>query len=322
MTPSATASRSAGTPRRLLARSIRIARTSAPASRSAVPLYSIDWLPDVTPSFGVRPVSPEIMWTRPSGRSSSSAAIWASAVKMPCPSSTLPVDTVALPSASMRIQASSMRLVCRLPGSVACWASASFGSSEKATTRAPSPAVKSRRDNIGTFMSAPPRGLGRAQHRTHDPVMGAAAAEVERQSFAHLLLAGMRLGVENRLGGRDHAVDAVAALGRLLGDEGLLQRMRLFHAAQAFDGDDLGLADLRQRYHAGARRLSIDQDRAGPALPQAAAEFGAIEAEIVAQDVEQRRVRLGRNAAHRAVHLQTDGHGAVSDRALRCKRQV
>ena len=76
-----------------------MARTSAPAMRSAVPLFSTDWLPAVCPSFGVRPVSPEIILTRASGRSSSSAAICASAVRMPCPSSTLPVNTVTLPSA-------------------------------------------------------------------------------------------------------------------------------------------------------------------------------------------------------------------------------
>jgi hypothetical protein len=69
------------------------------------------------PLIGVRPVSPEIIVTRASGTSSSSAAIWASAVTMPCPSSTLPVNTVTLPSALMRSQASSVRLVCRLPGS-------------------------------------------------------------------------------------------------------------------------------------------------------------------------------------------------------------
>jgi hypothetical protein len=61
------------------------ARTSAPAMRIAVPLCSIDWLPAVCPSLGVRPVSPEIIVTRASGTSSSSAAIWASAVTMPCP---------------------------------------------------------------------------------------------------------------------------------------------------------------------------------------------------------------------------------------------
>src|SRR4030088_2472717 len=312
MTPSVTLSVSAETPSFLAARPMSRARTSAPAMRSAVPLCSIDWLPAVCPSLGVRPVSPEIIVTRPSGTSSSSAAIWASAVTMPCPSSTLPVNTVALPSASMRIQASSMRFVCRLPGSVGCWANATFGSSEKTTTRAPSPAVKSRRETIGAFMSAPPRGLGGAQHRTHDPVMGAAAAQVERQPFAHLRFGGMRRAVEDGFGAHDHAVDAVAALRRLLGDEGLLQRMRPVHAAEAFDRHDLGLADIPDRYDAGAYRLPGDQDPAGPARRQPAAEYRAVERKIIAQHVEQRRVRLGRNVAHRAVHLQADGHGRES----------
>jgi len=53
MVPSATVSVSAETPKRFAARSSRIPRTSALASRSAVPPYSIDWLPDVTPSFGL-----------------------------------------------------------------------------------------------------------------------------------------------------------------------------------------------------------------------------------------------------------------------------
>src|SRR5437016_2694426 len=228
MTPSVTLSVSAETPNFLAARPMSRARTSAPAMRSAVPLCSIDWLPAVCPSLGVRPVSPEIIVTRPSGRSSSSAAIWASAVTMPCPSSTLPVHTVALPSAPMRIQASSMRLVCRLPGSGAgCCASATFGSSEKATTMAPTPAVNSRREMMGAFMSDPPHRLGRAHHRAHDAVMGAAAAEIEHQPFAHLRLGRVWGAVQNGLGGHDHAVDAIAALRRLLVDESLLQRMRL-----------------------------------------------------------------------------------------------
>ena len=94
-----------------------MARASAPASRNAVPLFSIDWLPAVMPSLGVWPVSPEIILIRVSGKSSSSAAICDSAVRMPCPSSILPVYTVAVPSALMRSHAESMRLLLRLPGS-------------------------------------------------------------------------------------------------------------------------------------------------------------------------------------------------------------
>ncbi len=117
ITPSATLSESALIPSRADASSTRMPRTSAAAMRSAVPEFSTDCEPAVMPSFGVRPVSPETIETRASGRSSSSAAICRSAVRMPCPSSTLPVNTVALPSGSIRIQASSLRLPPRLPGS-------------------------------------------------------------------------------------------------------------------------------------------------------------------------------------------------------------
>ena len=58
MIPSATVSVSAATPSVSRPRSSRIPRTSAQASRSAVPLFSIDWLPAVMPSLGVRPYPP------------------------------------------------------------------------------------------------------------------------------------------------------------------------------------------------------------------------------------------------------------------------
>src|SRR5215831_7188219 len=256
MTPLATVSAAASAPRRFAASSSRMARTCAPASRSAVPLFSIDWLPAVTPSFGVRPVSPEIICTRSSGRSSSSAAIWASAVTMPCPSSTLPVQTVALPFGSMRIQASSLGLPARLPGSLGgCCASMTRGSSENASTRPPAPAVNPRRDIMGAFISGPPHGIGGAQHGANDAVVGAAAAQVERQALAHLCIGRMWVAVEQRLRGHQHAVDAVAALRGLLVDEGLLQRMRLLHRAEPLDGGDLGRAEPSDRRHAGAHRL-------------------------------------------------------------------
>src|SRR5262245_25593586 len=286
MVPSATASVSAATPRCLAASSSRIARASAPAMRSAVPLFSTDWLPAVCPSLGVRPVSPEIMAIRSSGRSSSSAAICLSAVRMPWPSSTLPVNTVAVPSALMRSQASRRRLVCRLPESRAgSCAAARRGSSEKATTMAPRPAVKSRRVR-NAFMSGPPHLVGRAQDGGNDPVVGAAAAEIAVEAGADVLFARPRIGVEQRLGRHDHAVAAVAALGGLLGDEGALQRARLFDCPQALDGGDLGVTQRGDRGHARAGRLAVDQHRAGTALSEPAAELRPVELEIVAQDVQ------------------------------------
>ena len=155
MMPSLTLSVSAGRAKRLAPWSTSSARASAQASRIAVPPFSIDRLPDVWPSSGVRAVSPEIIWTRVSGRSSSSAAICANAVKIPCPSSTLPVKIVAEPSASMRSQASSMRFLSRLPGSFPGAAHKSGGTSVKLSTSAPAAFPKSRR--VSALMACPYR---------------------------------------------------------------------------------------------------------------------------------------------------------------------
>ena len=82
----------------------------------AVPLSCIEWLPAVNISFGVRAVSAVIRVILPGSRSSSSAASWISGVLMPCPSSTLPVNTVTRPSAPTLSQESRYGVVFRLPG--------------------------------------------------------------------------------------------------------------------------------------------------------------------------------------------------------------
>src|SRR6185437_5605394 len=112
----------------------------------------------------------------------------------------------------------------------------------------------------------------RALDGSHDARVGAAAAEIlgERRFD----LAGARPGVLAEKSGRlhDHAVDAIAALHRLLVDEGLLQPMRLLDAAETFERDDFSVADGGYRQLARAHRLAVDDDRAGAALPEAAAE--------------------------------------------------
>ena len=114
------------------------------------------WLPLVTPSFGVSAVSPLTMVMRPGSTSSSSAAICISAVTAPWPISTLPVQTVTLPSAPICSQASSRRLVCRLPGrrlgcgGVVCCAKA--GAKLKLSSR---PLAKPRR--VMAFIGQPSR---------------------------------------------------------------------------------------------------------------------------------------------------------------------
>src|SRR5882672_1559196 len=160
----------------------------------------------------------------------------------------------------------------------------------------------------GFRSSDPPAGLRRLEDRADDPVMGPAAAQIAGKSEPDLGLARLLVAVEQRLGQHDHAGDAVAALRRLLLNESGLQRVRSLDGAEAFERGDLRLPERADWRDAGAHRGAVDEYDARPALAKPAAELGGIEAKIITQHVEQRRVRLGRHAVHRTVHLEADSH--------------
>src|SRR6266853_3192601 len=65
---------------------------------------------------------------------------------------------------------------------------------------------------------------GRPQHRLDDVLVAGAAAEVAGQRPAHVLLGGVGIVVEQRLGGHHHARSAESALQPVLLLEALLQR--------------------------------------------------------------------------------------------------
>ena len=60
----------------------------------------------------------------------------------------------------------------------------------------------------------------------------------------------------------------------------------------------------QQRRHAGQHRLAVDDHRAGAALAEPAAEFGGVELEIVAQHIEQRRIRIRIDLVIATIDLQ------------------
>lgn len=117
--------------------------------------------------------------------------------------------------------------------------------------------------------------------------MGAAATQVVGQFLADLAVAGVRVAIQQRLGGHHHAVDAVAALGGLFVDEGLLQRMGMGGIAESFEGNHLAAHGSLHRGDAGAGGDAIHQHGAGAALAEAAAELGTVQLQVVAQDIEQ-----------------------------------
>src|ERR1700722_11577090 len=130
------------------------------------------------------------------------------------------------------------------------------------------------------------------EDRADDPVMGSATAQIARKSQPDLGLARLLVAVEQRLGEHDHAGGAVAALCRLLRYESGLQGVRPFEGTEAFERGDLRLPERVDWRDAGAHRCAVDEHRAGAALAKPAAELRGIEAKIIAQHVEQRRVRL------------------------------
>ena len=122
--------------------------------------------------------------------------------------------------------------------------------------------------------------------------MRAAAAKIAGQCLPNLRFAWV-LGPGEESGGfHDHAVDAISALQRLLVDKGLLQRMRSLGCTEPFQGNDRAVAYRRERSNARPHRVPIDVDRAGAALSEPATKTRAVEAQIVAQCIEQRHVRI------------------------------
>src|SRR5438874_6230692 len=134
------------------------------------------------------------------------------------------------------------------------------------------------------------------EDRADNPVVGPAAAQIASKCQLDLGFARLLFAVEQRFGHHDHAGDAVAALYRLLLDESGLQRVRLLDGTDTFERRYLRLPKRADWQDAGTHRGAVDEHRAGAALAKPAAELGAIEAKIIAQHVEQRRIRFGRHA--------------------------
>ena len=220
--------------------------------------------------------------------SSSSATICASAVAIPWPSSTLPERTSTSPSGRKRSHWPRRRLTCRLPGS--------FG-------RSPPPPAASRKARF--IFATPPAARRTARtSRLCEPQRQRLRSSAARTSAS----AGRGVLREQRGGAHEDAREAVAALRRLLVDHRALQRMRVLRRAEAFQGDDR-LADCRpERRVAGRDRPPVDQHEARPALAGAAAEARGLQAEVVAQDVEEGRVLGGGDFVLGAVDGEADGH--------------
>jgi len=112
--------------------------------------------------------------------------------------------------------------------------------------------------------------------------MRAAAAEIDVHEPADLRLRRRGIFLEQRLRPHDHPRDAEPALRRLLFDERALHVSRSLDGAQAFQCLDSAALQDRNGNDAGENGRAVDHDRAGTALTQAAAEFGAVQLQVIA----------------------------------------
>ena len=81
--------------------------------------------------------------------------------------------------------------------------------------------------------------------------------------------------------------------------------VRALGGAEPLDRQHIFSGDRRDGFAAGFHGLAIDQHHAGATLLEPAAEFRAGKPEVVAQDVEQWRVRVGGDARRLAVHAES-----------------
>src|ERR1700689_1401480 len=111
-----------------------------------------------------------------------------------------------------------------------------------------------------------------------------AAAQNAAEGDTDLLVRGIGLSIEDSLGGKDHAAQAESALRRPLVHKGLLNGMRFFRRAQAFERDDFLLAHCSYRHHAGPYHLAPHNYCARSALRHPAAKSRAPQTEVVGKN--------------------------------------
>src|SRR5881628_474014 len=168
----------------------------------------------------------------------------------------------------------------------------------------------------GGHRSPPGRAVADdGEDRFGNLLVAGAAAKIPRERRAHVVLGGRRVLVQVGLGGEDHAGDAVAALHRAVVDEGALERMELPIAREPLDREHRTPLALRGQEDARVHGRAVEQDGAHAALRLQTVLLRPGEAEVGAQDVEKRAVRLGEDLVPLTVDRQRQGklaHDACS----------
>src|SRR5882672_2600689 len=253
-------------------------------------LPPVDMSPQARLAARLRPgVMPSVVTLRQS-HSSSSATSWARPVSVPCPISERAMRITTVSSGRITTQA----LTSGVPSAARTTGGPPNGTSNPRARPAPAAAVpttKARRLSWGIwFMASSSSVRGGVDCRAH--LLERAAAADVGDGVVDVGIGRLRIVLEQRRDRHDHAALAIAALRNVMVDPGLLNFGQHAIRRQSFNGRDLLADDFANERAAGAHRGAVDENRAGAALRDAAAIFGAGQPDVFTDRPKQRRVRL------------------------------
>src|SRR5262249_49152690 len=143
--------------------------------------------------------------------------------------------------------------------------------------------------------------------RLDDVLIAGAPAQVAGDAEADLLLARVRVLLQQAVRAHDHAGRAEAALKPVHLAKAFLQGgQRAVGSGHAFDRQDLGAIGLDGEHGAGLHRLAVEVHRAGAAMAGLAADMRAGQVELLAQEMDQQRARFDEGLDRLAVDLERD----------------
>src|SRR6478672_11866584 len=153
--------------------------------------------------------------------------------------------------------------------------------------------------------------LARTADRTQYAIVGTTAAKMDVEFGSDLCVRRQRIAAKQ--GGRAHynTSQAVAALTRLLLDEGLLQRVERCTASKPLDRRYGPACDRRHGSIAGLNTAPIQKNSAASTHALSATEPSTLQLEVIAQDVNERGVRVRCDGASCIVDVECDGVGQV-----------
>ncbi len=144
-------------------------------------------------------------------------------------------------------------------------------------------------------------------HGVHDVLVAGAAAQIAVETLADFLVGGVRIALDDLLGGHDHSGRAETALQAVLVPEGFLHGIELAAGGESFDGQDLGAVGLNGEHGAAFDGFAVHVHGASAAQRRFATDVRARQTGHFAQVVNQQQARLDGVGALGSVDGESDG---------------